>query len=857
MKFLRHTIILLLIAVGLTSAASAQDTTRDIAPCTDGMADGTYPCDNIDLLSLEATNQAYSGNGNDVWGWTDPGTGQEWALQGHDFGATITDVSDPLNPVYVGYIPSTTGVDQVWRDLKIYDHYLYIVSDFLIDTPHGMQIFDLHRLRTLPPLGPVPLVLTADALYTGVGRSHNVVINEDTGFAYIVGAGSLIGTGCSGGLHIVDLKPDPLSPTFVGCYDEDGYTHDAQCVIYNGLDTEHNGKEICFNSNEDTLTIVDVTDKSDMQMLARVAYTNAEYAHQGWLTEDHAYFLLGDELDEDELGVNTTTFIFDLSDLDNPTFVPYVHDNTSIDHNLYVRENCVYQANYTSGLRVFALDDLANGNLIPVAHFDTFPDNDNPTFDGVWSVFPYFTSKNIILSGDPGLFSLRLSPEVQEICDVEPPIPFISNCIDNLAALTYPCENIKMLSLEDTNQAYSGSGNDIWGWTDPETGNEYALQGHDFGTTITDITNPLTPNYLGYIPTGDGVNLIWRDLKVYQNYLYIVADFPVDTLHGMQIFDLTRLRTVPTTELLPIPLTPDNTYTGIGRAHNIVINEDSGYAYAVGAGSLIGTGCSGGLHVIDLNVDPVNPTFVGCYDEDGYTHDAQCVIYNGLDTEHNGKEICLNSNEDTLTIVDVSDKSNMTQISRTGYSNVGYTHQGWLTDDHAYFLLGDETDEQDHAINTTTIIWDLTDLDNPTFVPFTHDNTAIDHNLYIRDNCVYQANYTSGLRVFSLEDLDQGMLNPVAYFDTFPDNDNPSFDGVWSVYPYFESKHIALSDGEGLFTLQLSPTQQAICDGGTVPLAVGLETASTNDVSTYLWITAAFALLLGFTVWQRRSVSGE
>ena len=82
----------------------------------------------------------------------------------------------------------------------------------------------------------------------------------------------------------------------------------------------------------------------------------------------------------------------------------------------------------------------------------------------------------------------------------------------------------------------------------------------------------------------------------------------------------------------------------------------------------------GGLHIIDVN-EPKNPKFVSCYYEDGYTHDAQCVVYQGPDTEFQGQEICFNYNEDTVTIIDVTDKKHIKQISRTSYERHFYTHQ--------------------------------------------------------------------------------------------------------------------------------------------------------------------------------------
>ena len=45
------------------------------------------------------------------------------------------------------------------------------------------------------------------------------------------------------------------------------------------------------------------------------------------------------------------------------------------------------------------------------------------------------------------------------------------------------------------------SGNDNWGWTDPETGKEYVLCGLDDGTAFIDISNPEEPFFLGKLLT--------------------------------------------------------------------------------------------------------------------------------------------------------------------------------------------------------------------------------------------------------------------------------------------------------------------------------------------------------------------
>ena len=367
-------------------------------------------------------------------------------------------------------------------------------------------------------------------------------------------------------------------------------------------------------------------------------------------------------------------------------------------------------------------------------------------------------------------------------------------CVGGMAA-QYPCRDIDLLSAMPTNTIGGGSGNDLWGWTDPQTGNEYALMGRTNGTAFVDVSDPENPVYLANLPTQTS-STTWRDIKTYANHAFIVSEAGG---HGMQVFDLTRLRSIANP---PQTVSADTVYTEFTTAHNIVINEDSGYAYGVGTNN-----CSGGLHMVDIST-PTSPQFAGCVSSDGYTHDAQCVNYSGPDTRYQDSEICLNANEDTLTIFDVTNKAAPQLLSRTGYAGAGYTHQGWLTEDQRYFLLDDELDELFNGNNTRTRIWDVSNLEAPVIIGVYDAATpAIDHNLYVHEDKVYQANYRAGLRVLDTADIASGNLTEVAYFDIFPSNDSASFNGAWSVYPYFASGTILVSGIEqGLFMLRLNAT---------------------------------------------------
>ena len=385
----------------VAAEASSQNVVSDgFTPCVDGMA-GEYPCEGIDMMSRISLAELGSAFINDIWGWIDPLTGIDYALIGGSEGVWIVDISSPSNPDIVGMLPTHTSAGgDFWRDIKVYENHMYVGSE---NTGHGIQIFDLTQVRGVTG---DPVTFTATNRYTGVGNSHNIHINEDTGYLYIIGSST-----CSGGLHMVDIST-PASPVFAGCFADHGYVHDTQCVIYEGPDADHRGKEICFNSNPsggNNVSIVDVSDKANPVALSRMTYGNSGYSHQGWLTNDQRFFLHGDELDEVGHGITTTTRVWAVRDLDNPVVANvFTNGRTSIDHNLYTEGNVAYASNYTSGLRVFDIRNIPS--VTERLFFDVYPQNDNASFEGgTWSNYPFFSQNRIVAvsSIDRGLFILR------------------------------------------------------------------------------------------------------------------------------------------------------------------------------------------------------------------------------------------------------------------------------------------------------------------------------------------------------------------------------------------------------------------------------------------------------------------
>ena len=327
---------------------------------------------------------------NDCWGYVS-GSGREYALIGLSHGTGFAEITDPDD---VKVIDVVTGPVSGWRDIKVYGDYAYVVSE----GGGGVQIIDLSQIDA----GTVSLVRSFSS--PGVVQTHNVAINETSGFLYRCG-------GAANGLRIYDLS-DPVEPAYVGSW-SDRYVHDAQAVTYQ--EGPYAGREIAFcaagldfGETNTGLSIVDVTDKQNIVTLAHYEYPGSSYAHQGWLSPDRHYFYLNDESDEFERQIPSTTHVIDVSNLTEPVeAVTFTNGSMAVDHNLYTRDNLIFEANYRNGLRVFD----ASNPLAPVeiGFYDTYPEDDEARFNGLWSNYPFFPSGIVIGSDiEKGLFVWRI-----------------------------------------------------------------------------------------------------------------------------------------------------------------------------------------------------------------------------------------------------------------------------------------------------------------------------------------------------------------------------------------------------------------------------------------------------------------
>lgn len=470
-------------------------------PCDAGLA-GPYPCDGIDHLALVPLSTCSATGANDVWGWFDAETGREYALLGLNNGLAFIDVTDPFYPIYLGKLP-TASSNSLWRDMKVYGHHVYVVSEAFA---HGLQVFDLHVLREVTS---TPETFLATATLNAFSDAHNLAVDEEAGRLYVVG-GNLSG----GGLLIFDLT-DPAAPELVGMHEESGYVHDAVAFTYNGPDIEHLGAQIVACAHPTNWTLLDASDPGDVEVLSSGQHPSNGYTHQPLWLPSGKHLLIGDELDEQQYGFNTRTLWWNVADLDSVTFGgAHFGPTTASDHNQYADEVFVFQSNYTAGLRILQYQELEGLTLNEVAHFDVFPESNAVGFTGSWSNYAHLPSGNILVSSmTAGLHIVRprwveAAFSSVEVCQTD--TAQLTVTIPKNLGIEYTIELVGQppgVQVEGLPLTTYGVGS----WTFPVTGVASALGAVELEVVVTGTEVPWTWRE-GVSVLVDGGDVWFRDL---------------------------------------------------------------------------------------------------------------------------------------------------------------------------------------------------------------------------------------------------------------------------------------------------------------------------------------------------------
>ena len=373
-----------------------------------------------------------------------------------------------------------------------------------------------------------------------------------------------------------------------------------------------------------------------------------------------------------------------------------------------------------------------------------------------------------------------------------------SSCAGGFAG-EYPCQGINFMSRVPLT-SFNGnpaSASNLWGYVDLDDNREYAIIGLRNGTGVVDVTDPANPVVLATIA---GVTSQWREVKVYQfwnaaasrwdAYAYVTTE---GAGGGIQILDLTQL---------PAGVSLANTWTGVSTSHT---DHVSNINYSTNVSNnpnfppilYISGSNKGGLRFVSL-ANPTNLTEIGFW-TGTYSHDTYAYVFtdaraNQCAPGHNPCEVVFSfAGTPGLKIIDVTDKSAPVTLSTFTYPQLGYTHSGWISSDGNYIFLHDELDEQNHGLNGTIRTINITNLTAP-FVSnvYTASNAAIDHNGYSIGNKFYFSNYTRGIGILDVTNPNAPV--ETSYFDSYPADNNKTFNGAWGVYPYLPSGNILISD---------------------------------------------------------------
>jgi len=309
----------------------------------------------------------YDAGANDVWGYVD-GQGKEYAIVGLVNGTSFVDVSDPSNPIEKALIPGPTCV---WRDIKTWNNYAYVVHDGVdFSQSQGLTIVDLSNLAN-------GVIDYNHFYYDGqFNNAHNIYIDEK-GCVYLFG-----GNYSTGGALMFDISQDPENPQYLGEF-EDYYLHDGMV----------RGDTLWGSAIwEGVVAAIDVSDKSNPSILGS-ALTPNTFTHNAWISDDGNTVYTTDEVQSGSIAAVDVSDVTNMSVIDN--IQSWSLETNVIPHNTHVLGKFLVTSYYCDGETVVDASDPYN--LQEVAYYDT-SDSTGGTYSGAWGTYPWLPSGNILVT---------------------------------------------------------------------------------------------------------------------------------------------------------------------------------------------------------------------------------------------------------------------------------------------------------------------------------------------------------------------------------------------------------------------------------------------------------------------------
>ena len=413
----------------------------------DDSGDGVIFCAQIPVNVLGGV-----GNGADLWHYVSS-AGREYGIMTTMESVAWVEVTDPFDPVVV-HIHERGSTSSLWGDVKVIGEYAYVEGE-----GGGILVFDMSEIDS------------GTVIYEGMaagGKAHNIVACPEAGLLIRVGQT----------VRFYDVLEDPVEIEFLGSR-TDRFVHDARIIVYpqDGPDPDHRGEIIGFLNDgfnqgyvDPGLSIVSFGTRADFnpqgETLGRITWDEGGYSHQSWESEDLRWLYSNDETSP---ALNSTWQCIDISDLDNAFLgEQQANGQAATNHNLFVRGDLLFAANYKDGVRVLEAD--GNG-LEEVAFFDTFPESGDPGYQGCWGVDPFLPSGTILASDmQRGLFVLRLDEPVAN----EPAIRFVNGLPDRIGPDGFEAvvdvESFDAVSMYMEYEMESGDAGFVQGEADIEPG---------------------------------------------------------------------------------------------------------------------------------------------------------------------------------------------------------------------------------------------------------------------------------------------------------------------------------------------------------------------------------------------------
>lgn len=349
-----------------------------------------------------------------------------------------------------------------------------------------------------------------------------------------------------------------------------------------------------------------------------------------------------------------------------------------------------------------------------------------------------------------------------------------------LPAFLYAQVNIDSVGHVNYSLLHDSGLNDVWGYVDEEN-NEYALVGGTKGTGVVDVTDPANATEVFWEP---GMTSIWRDLKTFGDFAYVTTE----ALNGLLIMNLSPL---PASTFITT-----NYYFGPSgqewqSAHNLYV-DSAGYAYIFGANR-----GNGGVIILDIATDPMNPIEIGVFDN-WYVHDGY-VLGDTMYLAH--------ISDGFISIVDISDRTNPILLGIKDTPNT-FAHNIWASADGQYAYT---TDELPYSYVTAYDISDPANIIELDRIQSSPGVGTIPHNAHVIGDYVVTSHYADGVVIHDVT-YPYNMVE-VGDYDTHP-SQSAGYDGCWGAYPFLPSGLLLASDiSEGLFLLSPTYTQAAYLEG--------------------------------------------